>query len=73
MQADVKMWVQSLGWEDALQYSCLENPMDRGAWGTIVCEVKKSGTQLNDGAQGMEKDEMQFPKPRNKRTVLHAG
>ena len=38
------MWetrVQSLGWEDLLekemaiqsiQYSCLENPMDRGAW-----------------------------------------
>ena len=32
-------WVQSLGWEDpleegmaTLQYSCLENPMDRGAW-----------------------------------------
>ena len=31
--------VQSLGWEDPLekddyplQYSCLENPMDRGAW-----------------------------------------
>ena len=32
-------WVQSLGWEDPekengnpLQYSCLENPMDRKAW-----------------------------------------
>ena len=33
-------WVRSLGWEDALekkmatqvQYSCLENPMDGGAW-----------------------------------------
>ena len=32
--------VRSLGWEDPLekemathlQYSCLENPMDRGAW-----------------------------------------
>ncbi|XDC53450.1 hypothetical protein R6Z07M_004632 [Ovis aries] len=22
-----------------LQYSCLENPMDRGAWRAIVCEV----------------------------------
>ena len=31
-------WVQSLGWEDPLenlQYSCLENPMDRGAWWAI--------------------------------------
>ena len=26
-----------------LQYSCLENPMDRGAWGTIVHGVAKSG------------------------------
>ena len=31
-------WVQPLGWEDPLkkematQYSCLENPMDGGAW-----------------------------------------
>ena len=27
-----------------LQYSCLENPMDRGAWWTTVHEVTKSGT-----------------------------
>ena len=32
-------WVLSLGWEDPwrrkwhlIQFSCLENPMDRGAW-----------------------------------------
>ena len=25
-------WVQFLGREDPLQYSCLGNPMDRGAW-----------------------------------------
>jgi len=25
-----------------LQYSCLENPMDRGAWQAIVCRVAKS-------------------------------
>ena len=39
--------VQSLGWEDPLekemanplQYSCLENPMDRGAWRSTVHEV----------------------------------
>ena len=34
-------WVGSLGREDALeenplQYSCLENPMDGGAWWAIV-------------------------------------
>ena len=40
LTAVYKMWVQSLGREDPLeketdnpfQYSCLENPMDGGAW-----------------------------------------
>ena len=31
-----------------LQYSCLENPMDRGAWWAAVYRVAKSRTQLND-------------------------
>ena len=30
------------------QYSCLENPMDRGAWWTAVHEVAKSRTRLSD-------------------------
>ena len=43
--------VQSLGWEDPLekgmagyplQYSCLENSMDRGAWRATVHGVTKS-------------------------------
>ena len=29
-----------------LQYSCLENPMDRGAWQVTVRGVAKSQTQL---------------------------
>ena len=29
-----------------LQYSCLENPMDRGAWQATVHRVAKSWTQL---------------------------
>ena len=39
-------WVQSLGWEDPMekematcQYSCLENPLDRGAWRATVHRV----------------------------------
>ena len=44
------MWVLSLGQEDhleegmakPLQYSCLENPMDRGAWEATVHMVAKS-------------------------------
>ena len=31
-----------------LQYSCLENPMDRGAWRSTVQKVPKSQTQLSD-------------------------
>ena len=31
-----------------LQYSCLENPMDRGAWGTTVHGVAKSQTGPSD-------------------------
>ena len=29
-----------------LQYSCLKNPMDRGAWQSMVYRVKKSWTRL---------------------------
>ena len=31
-----------------LQYSCLENPMDRGAWQAIAHGFTKSWTQLSD-------------------------
>ena len=31
-----------------LQYSCLENPMDRGAWPSAVHGATKSETGLND-------------------------
>ena len=31
-----------------LQYSCLENPMDRGAWQAIVHGVAKSQTRLSN-------------------------
>ena len=49
-------WVQSLGGEEPLekgngyllQCSCLENPMDRGAWWATVHGVAKSQPQLSD-------------------------
>ena len=31
-----------------LQYSCLENPTDRGAWWATVHGVEKSQTRLSD-------------------------
>ena len=49
-----EIWVRSLGREDSpggingnpLWYSCLENPMDRGAWQATVHGIAKSQTQL---------------------------
>ena len=51
-----KTWVQSPDWEDPpgegngnpLQYCCLENSMDKGAWKATVSGVTKSWTQLSD-------------------------
>ena len=48
--------VQTLGQEDpsgegngyTLQYSCLENPMDRGAWLATIHGVTKRQTLLSD-------------------------
>ena len=54
-------WVWSLGVEDSpgegngnpLQYSCLENPMDRGAWWATVHGVTKSWKQLSLSVSGL--------------------
>ena len=35
-------------YSNPLQYSCLENPMDGGAWWAVVHGVDKSRTQLSD-------------------------
>ena len=41
-------WERSLGGGhgNSLQYSCLENPVDRAAWWAAVHEVAKSWTRL---------------------------
>ena len=39
------------GHGNPLQCSCLENPMDRGAWRASVHGATKSQTRLNDSAQ----------------------
>ena len=36
------------GNSNTLQYSCLENPMDREAWQATVHGVAKSPTRLSD-------------------------
>ena len=45
-------WIPGLGRSlggghgNPIQYSCLENPMDRGAWWATVHGVAKNGIQL---------------------------
>ena len=53
MQEPQEPQVQSVGQEDALEegmapipHSCLENPMDRGAWWATVHRVAKNQTLL---------------------------
>ena len=49
-----------------LQDSCLENPMDRGAWRTTVLGVVKSQTPLRDWAQTDGHSFITFWKPTRK-------
>ena len=37
-------WVRKIPWSNPLQYSCLENPIDRKAWCTTVHGIAKSHT-----------------------------
>ena len=53
MQETKEMQIRSLGGEDPLrgrgiplQYSCLENPVDRGAWWAAAHRVAQSRTRL---------------------------
>ena len=48
------------GHGNLLQYSGLENPMDRGAWRATVHRVTKSWTQLRDFAQGNIEKQMEY-------------
>ena len=44
-------WVGKIPWRghgNPLQYSCLENPMDRGAWWDTVHGIAKSQIRLSD-------------------------
>ena len=59
------MWVQSGrspggGHGNPLQYSCLENPMDREAWQATVHEITKSQTRLKQLSMDVLVSSVQF-------------
>ena len=46
-------WGRKMPWRSSgnpLQYSCLENPTDRGAWWATVHRVSKSQTQVSSSS-----------------------
>ena len=48
-------WVKKICWRrngNSLQYSCLDNPMDRGAWCAADHGVSVTPTQLSDSTTG---------------------
>ena len=60
-------WVGKIPWrrEWQLQYSCLENPMDRAAWQATVCRVAKSWTWLkwlSSSSSSTQLSTLSFPK-----------
>ena len=57
------------GHGNPLQDSCLENPMDRGAWQATVPGVAKSRTKLSSSTHGLSEPggtEAQTGKPEHK-------
>ena len=56
------------GYSNSLQFSCLENPMDRGAWQTTVYRVAKSYVRLK--RISMQHAQYTFPILHNKVSEL---
>ena len=54
-----------------LQYSCLENPMDRGAWWATVQRITKSQTRLSTYAHTLHFSKLL--QPSNTSSVFKAG
>ena len=53
-----------------LQYSCLENPMDRGAWQATVHNIAKSRTRLSNSHTQMKKLRLRNPKQQFQQGLL---
>ena len=48
-------WIHGRGHDNPLQYSCLENPMGRGAWQATIHRVAQSQTQLKQLSTAQDK------------------
>ena len=49
------------GNDNLLQYSCLENPMNRGAWGATVHGAIKSWRRLRDSPGNLHRPALSIP------------
>ena len=52
-----------------LQYSCLENPMDRGDWQAIVHGITKNQTRLSMGLVALQ--HVESPQTRGRQILNH--
>ena len=59
------------GHGNPLQYSCLENPMDKGAWRATVRRVAKGWTQLKE--LSVHACKLRLPKVTSFQTVWNGG
>ena len=61
-------WVRKIPWSTGrgtpLQYSCLENSLDRGAWGATVHGVTESDTTKRVHIYGLDRVQNLYFKPR---------
>ena len=53
------LYLQKIFDESAFQYSCVENPVDRGTWWPIVHGVAKSQTRLEGQHRAAQEESLQ--------------
>ena len=79
IELNVVLWIPRLSYRNnnPLQYFCLENPTDRGAWLAIVDRVVKSGTGLRDWTETQHtrnsSSEVKHQGNNHTSTLIHQG
>jgi len=62
-----------VGKGNLIQYSCLENSMDRGAWWATVHGAAKNGTRLSNWAHRKQKHPAWSTQRKNSSTIVSAS